>query len=384
MKQYFFNPQTKEVVEIEIRDIQHLHRVRRKYTSATPAQRIAYLDNVIAVEEQEAKNLNLQNIFYMAPTHNRDGYGTTAFNMKRRAVKYGYWLNKNYQHQEVGLCYHLPNTLSLVKTPIKISYTMFETNKYPDFWEPFLKEADLVCVPSKFCADIMKENFGIEPEVVPLGYDPEFFYYIERERTEDHVFTFLHYDAFKWRKGWDLIFTAFNQEFGEDGGDNVKLIYKTTLPWSPPLWEYKKIQVIKGIYAQDEMVEIMREADVFVFPSRGEGFGLTPLEAMATGIPAIIPNTTGFTEYYRDIGYPLETTPIKARYDNEELRQLELGNYFEPTIPSLRIAMRKSYEDWKKGLFTKEYSKGIATWAKQYSIEGTTQKMCEVLRRFVV
>ena len=33
---------------------------------------------------------------------------------------------------------------------------------------------------------------------------------------------------------------------------------------------------------------LMERATVFVFPSRGEGFGLPPLEAMALGTPAVV------------------------------------------------------------------------------------------------
>lgn len=37
----------------------------------------------------------------------------------------------------------------------------------------------------------------------------------------------------------------------------------------------------------DEIVETYRALDLFVAPARHEGFGLTPLEAMASGVPAI-------------------------------------------------------------------------------------------------
>lgn len=37
----------------------------------------------------------------------------------------------------------------------------------------------------------------------------------------------------------------------------------------------------------DEIVETYRSLDLFVAPARHEGFGLTPLEAMASGVPAI-------------------------------------------------------------------------------------------------
>ncbi len=43
----------------------------------------------------------------------------------------------------------------------------------------------------------------------------------------------------------------------------------------------------------DEIVETYRALDLFVAPARHEGFGLTPLEAMASGVPAIACNDVG-------------------------------------------------------------------------------------------
>lgn len=43
----------------------------------------------------------------------------------------------------------------------------------------------------------------------------------------------------------------------------------------------------------DEIVETYRALDLFVAPARHEGFGLTPLEAMASGVPAIACHDVG-------------------------------------------------------------------------------------------
>nr|WP_217358396.1 glycosyltransferase family 4 protein [Ruegeria atlantica] len=43
----------------------------------------------------------------------------------------------------------------------------------------------------------------------------------------------------------------------------------------------------------DEIVETYRALDLFVAPARHEGFGLTPLEAMASGVPAIACHNVG-------------------------------------------------------------------------------------------
>ncbi len=49
-----------------------------------------------------------------------------------------------------------------------------------------------------------------------------------------------------------------------------------------------------GYQSEPVFFELMRRATVFVFPSRYEGFGLPPLEAMRLGTPAIV-STTGAT-----------------------------------------------------------------------------------------
>lgn len=385
MKQYFVD-QDGHVFSKSVNGYRELHELRKKYRLATPSERISFVDGEDKLERDFAKGKDLKDVFYMAPTKNKDGYGNSAVNMKRRAIKHGFHLNTIHTDQKVGLCYHLPNTLSLVHTPVKIAFTMFESDQYPQFWEPWLKKADKVIVPTQFCADIMEKNFGVKPEVIPLGYDPDFFYYLDRQnRPEGHKFTFLHYDAFKWRKGWDLVFQAFNEEFGEQDGDDVRLIFKTTLGIHPNFSQYPKIIKITGQLDQEEMHSVLQQADCFVFPTRGEGFGLTPLEAMATGMRAIVPNHTGISTYFsKQHCVDLETEEIVAKYDNTELRQLQLGHQWQPTIASLRKAMRLEYQRYKSNGYRLDEAQSMAAaeYATKFSIEETTKKVCQILSQY--
>ncbi|MCB0226921.1 MAG: glycosyltransferase, partial [Anaerolineae bacterium] len=53
-------------------------------------------------------------------------------------------------------------------------------------------------------------------------------------------------------------------------------------------------------------------AEVFVFPSLYEGFGLPPLEAMACGAPVISSNSSSLPEVIGDAGLLVEPTDTAA------------------------------------------------------------------------
>ena len=62
---------------------------------------------------------------------------------------------------------------------------------------------------------------------------------------------------------------------------------------------------IIGPVDEGDKPDLYRAADVFVFPSRYEGFGLDPLEAMASGVPVVAANATSLPEVVGDAGHLL-------------------------------------------------------------------------------
>lgn len=60
--------------------------------------------------------------------------------------------------------------------------------------------------------------------------------------------------------------------------------------------EYSDKIIITGAIKPEERVLLYNLADIFVYPSFFEGFGLPPLEAMSCGIPTIVSNSTSLTE----------------------------------------------------------------------------------------
>ncbi|MCU1348757.1 MAG: glycosyl transferase group 1 family protein [Acidobacteria bacterium] len=77
--------------------------------------------------------------------------------------------------------------------------------------------------------------------------------------------------------------------------------------------------VFTGLFPEDEKPDLYNLADVYVMPSRGEGFGFVLLEALASGVPV-----------------------IGSRHDGgrEALRHGELGTLVDPACPAeLRAAI---------------------------------------------
>ena len=315
-------------------------------------------------------------VYLLTSTDRPDGYGQSQSYLMKYLKKYGIDVSKKESGQNIGMCYYTPVFADRMKTPIKVIYSMFESTTIPSSWVRHLKRADKVIVPSKFC----KKSFatrGIETTVVPLGYNHEEYKYIEREKHD--VFTFLHYNAFNIRKGFDLVFKAFTQEFSVD--EPVRMVFKTihTKPPFPLLKDqYPNIDVIKAEYNYAQMRNLLSEADAFVFPSRGEGFGLTPLEALATGLPVIIPNGSGMTEYFDpDYFYEVDIKgDCPAVYTNYV--PSDVGRMVEPDLESLKKQMRYVYEHQDEA---RAKGKAGAEWAREnWTAEHSAKKLAKVLK----
>jgi len=63
---------------------------------------------------------------------------------------------------------------------------------------------------------------------------------------------------------------------------------------------------------EEDLPQVYRDAVAFCFPSRAEGFGLTPLEAMACGAPVLSANTTSLPEAIGDAGLLLPPDDVAA------------------------------------------------------------------------
>jgi glycosyltransferase involved in cell wall biosynthesis/SAM-dependent methyltransferase len=96
---------------------------------------------------------------------------------------------------------------------------------------------------------------------------------------------------------------------------------------------------------------LLQQAAVALFPSQYEGFGIPPLEAMATGTPVIVSNRGALKEIYgREFTLPLEKETLWLK---RLMNLLEKPNYRQIYVNKQRELVRKYH--W--GQIGKEYVK---------------------------
>jgi len=126
----------------------------------------------------------------------------------------------------------------------------------------------------------------------------------------------LYMGGFDIRKQVNQLLLAYTY-VGQAEGDNIPLVIAGREPeWGTPMFpdmrkyadELKITDYIRWIGYVDEADKpsLYRLADVFVYPSVYEGFGLPALEAMASGTPVVANNVSSIPEVTGDAAYLVE------------------------------------------------------------------------------
>lgn len=158
-----------------------------------------------------------------------------------------------------------------------------------------LRSMDLLLAPSDFCVEIFK---AVAPDVpvrkCPLGIDVDAWPTISRDLVPP--FRWLWVGAPNARKGWDVVEHVWGKVFGKMSG--VELYMKTTgVEQGEQVVRRGNVTVDSRRLSDADLVGLYHSAHAFVFPTAGEGWGLTLQEAMATGLPSVVTRYGGSLEF---------------------------------------------------------------------------------------
>jgi glycosyltransferase involved in cell wall biosynthesis len=181
-----------------------------------------------------------------------------------------------------------------------------------------------VTFPEKACQIL----YGVRDDIfMPLDEATRDTFRGENDLSNRHVvFTFL--GTVGYRKGFDLLARAFASLVSRYPEWRLWVMGPYTLQHSQnlDLQDVSRVtRILEPVSSQvkywgrvderEQLNRLLSASDIFVFPSRREGMGLAPMEAMAAGLPVIIakiPTITDLASLEGETGYYIPVNDADA------------------------------------------------------------------------
>lgn len=220
--------------------------------------------------------------------------------------------------------------------------TMWEATTLPEQFREQLHNFAQVIVPSEHNLELFSQ-YHDNVTYVPLGVDTKEWAFVPRLPPEDR-FVFLIGGSGE-RKGLDLAYKAFRKLWAHEGswpkdGPRPTLVFK-----SPGPVDYfgDRIERVGGYVTDQYERQLYSMAHCYLQPSRGEGWGLQPLQAIAQGCPTVLTDAHGH-KAFSDLGWPVSAGHQKAGY----FMMGDAGQWWEPSLDDLCEHMEWIFNNYDK------------------------------------
>lgn len=243
----------------------------------------------------------------------------------------------------------------------KIAYAMYETTEFQENFLNQLKKFNQLWVPSEWQKEcLIKQNFPAEKiKIVPLGVDGKNFNTKNKKLKEK--FTFGIFGRWDQRKSTIDLIKCFNDVFKDN--DNVELLLSVDNPHDIDglqntknrlkhyQLENKNIKIVNFLDKKD-YIDCLKSIHVFLSCSKGEGWNLPLIEAMACGTPSIYSECSGQLQFAKNLGVPIKIKiQEKAnKYIAEQFCKDIQGDYYIPDFDDLKNKMLEIYKNYDKFL----------------------------------
>jgi glycosyltransferase involved in cell wall biosynthesis len=176
------------------------------------------------------------------------------------------------------------------------------------------RRADLLTTVSDYSKNVIVRHFGIPEErihVVPNGVSSLYFEPYDKERSAALIREKFHFSNYllcvsriEPRKNQaDLLRSWLDLRLYEEGRSLVFVGKRSiSVPLIREILDPLPDEIKSKVFFLEDIPDadlrlLYQAADLFVYPSKGEGFGIPPLEAAALGIPTICSNATAMSEF---------------------------------------------------------------------------------------
>ncbi|OGU64573.1 MAG: hypothetical protein A2W30_05660 [Ignavibacteria bacterium RBG_16_36_9] len=208
------------------------------------------------------------------------------------------------------------------------------------------RQASLVAAVSGYSCELAKEFGAKKVIVIPNGIDLNRFIKPKKVLKKQNIFTIVSTSALIPRNSMDTLI-----ESAALLPDNKK--WKVLIAGEGP--EKDKLQMLidenhlqnrvelVGRIKNENIATLLSSSDLFVRPSRKEGFGVSFIEAMASGVPVIATPVGGITDFIEHEQTGLMVTPNDAKGLSQAINRMmnEIKLYHTIQKNALKLVQKK-------------------------------------------
>lgn len=271
---------------------------------------VAVTDVEESIQIKELKNLGISIISY-----------NKEVNKNFEVIKYSFFIQKIINNIKPDIFWQ-PNNISPIKiknpygkviTTIHDIFPLTSKENYSFLYRTYFK-----CCLGKtinmsdgiiYVSNFTKKQVNLLYKNTLLMNDFISYNIVDSINNSDAIFKdnnyFLFVGNIETRKGVDILIEAFNR-YRQEGGNKKLYIAGALRDNSIKLMideSNKKYNAIeyKGYITSDEKELLLKKCSSFIFPSRAEGFGIPPLEAISFNKPCILSDIEVFREVFGEL-----------------------------------------------------------------------------------
>jgi hypothetical protein len=251
------------------------------------------------------------------------------------------------------------------KSNIKLCYTVIESEYIHKNFIKFLnKSYDALIVPEDFMIEAFKSQ-GLKLPIfkLPLAIDILKIKMVDnilrkKINNKNKIFKFGSICEFNDnnRKNEVMLFKAFVKTFKNNKNIelNMHCKYSKNKPnfklienWIKK-YNIKNVKLSTDILSEKQYLDFLKSLDCYILLSKGEGFSITPLEAITLEIPLILSNNTAHIKYCNQpFTIPINCPVKEYIYDRLNNKNISFHNILINDACNAMIKMYKNYKHYK-------------------------------------
>lgn len=291
---------------------------------------------------------------------------------------------------------------------LKVLYSPIDSEPVPRPYIDIAKMYDLNIAYTYWHRSLMAERdelFSLMP-VLYHGYDPDVYYPMDKEEARYLLAEAFHkrnqeipveYFEDKFQKSFIVYFVGTNQfrkdlpclfrayaQLMDDVPNSYLIPHTNVVSRDGKGWHLQHLQELTGVeraammgeangFTPDEMRAFYNSADLLAYPTRGEGFGLPSLEAMACKTPVVATNFGPQHELHRDgRGYFIDIRDVIPG-------DFAAWSYY--VLPDHRSLYKQMKFIHDNPAHAAETADRAYEWAKEFTWDNQSKKLDDILSR---